>query len=73
MKPSKEYLDMISKRLENMNPHLSNSIPGADPYSSYKMPSFEDQLGQTALAYLNKKKSEIQPGPDPLFPDRNTY
>jgi len=73
MKPSKEYLDMISKRLEAMNPHVINSVPGAEPYATYKLSSFEDQLGQTALAYLNRKKSEIAPGPDPLFPDRNTY
>ena len=73
MKPSKEYLDMISKRLENMNPHVINSVPGAEPYAAYKLPSFEDQLGQTALAYLNRKKSEIAPAPDPLFPDRNIY
>lgn len=73
MKPSKEYLDMISKRLENMNPHLTNSVAGAEPYSAYKIPSFEDQLGQTALAYLNKNKNEIPSEPDPLFPDRNNY
>lgn len=66
-------MDMISKRLENMNPHLVNSIPGQEPYAAYKMPSVVDQLGQTAIAYLNRKKDEIPPGPDPLFPDRNTY
>ena len=73
MKPSKEYMDMISKRLENMNPHLVNSTPGAEPYGSYKLPSFEEQLGQTALAFLDRKKNEIRPESDPLFPDRNTY
>jgi hypothetical protein len=73
MKPSKEYLDMISKRLENMNPQLTNSVPGAEPYAPYKMPSFEEQLGQTAIAYLNRKKSEIPAAADPLFPDRNSY
>ena len=64
---------MISKRLENMNPHVINSVPGAEPYAAYKLQSFEDQLGQTALAYLNRKKSEIAPAPDPLFSDRNIY
>lgn len=73
MKPSKEYLDMISKRLENMNPHVVNSASGAEPYAAYKLPSMMDQLGQTALAYLDKKKNEIPSEPDPLFPDRNTY
>lgn len=70
MKPNKEYLDMISKRLETMNPHLVNSVPGAEAYSTYKMPSLMDQMGQTALAYLEKKK-ETPADPDPLFPDRN--
>lgn len=73
MKPSKEYMDMISKRLENMNPHLAHTAPGAEAYSSYKIPSLLDQMGQTAIAYMNRKKDEIQSNPDPLFPDRNTY
>jgi hypothetical protein len=73
MKPSKEYLDMISKRLENMNPHVVNSVSGAEPYAAYKLPSFEEQLGQAALDYLNSKKPGISPEPDPLFSDRNTY
>lgn len=56
-----------------MNPHLAHTAPGAEAYSSYKMPSLLDQMGQTAIAYMNRKKDEIQSNPDPLFPDRNTY
>lgn len=73
MKPSKEYLEMISKRLENMNQHLTHTAPGAEPYSSYKIPSLLDQMGQTAIEYMNRKKNEVKPDPDPLFPDRNTH
>jgi hypothetical protein len=67
--PSKEYLDQISKRLEAMNPHLSGSR-GAECNEPFQMPSIMDQMGQTALHYLeNKKETVIEP--DPLFPDRN--
>jgi hypothetical protein len=71
MKPSKEYLDYISKRLEVMNPWVGVK-PGDDSkLSGYKMPSFHDQLGQSAIEYMkNKKDPEIKP--DPLFPDRNS-
>ena len=73
MRPSKEYLDMISKRLEAMNPGVSNPDKGLERYEAFKMPSGIDQLGQTAMAYLDKKKKEDPIPPDPLFPDRNTY
>lgn len=72
MKPSKEYLDHIIKRLEAMNPGISNSNSGGSCNLDYSLPSFEDQLGRTAMEYLkNKKDPEILP--DPLFPDRNQY
>lgn len=71
MRPSKEYLDQIAKRLEAMNPDISNGINIIN--QTYKMPSFEDQLGQTAMAYLANKKNQEHVDPDPLFPDRNTY
>jgi hypothetical protein len=71
MKPSKEYLDHIAKRLEAMNPNIVNGVNIIQ--EPYKMPSFEDQLGQTAMAYLANKKNQEHPAPDPLFPDRNSY
>ena len=71
MKPSKEYLDHIAKRLEAMNPDIVNGVNVIQ--EPFKMPSFEDQLGQTAMAYLANKKNRESIAPDPLFPDRNTY
>jgi hypothetical protein len=58
MGPSKEYLDHIAKRLEAMNPDVVNG--GNIINQPYKMPSFEDQLGQTAMAYLANKKNQVQ-------------
>ena len=71
MKPSKEYLDHIAKRLEAMNPDIVNGVNVIN--QPYKIPSFEEQLGQTAMAYLANKKNQELVDPDPLFPDRNTY
>jgi hypothetical protein len=68
-RPSKEYLDYISKRLEAMNPGV-NQINGPSCQDPFSMPSFMDQMGQTALHYLNNKK-EVIIEPDPLFPNRN--
>jgi competence transcription factor ComK len=70
MKPSKEYLDHIIKRLEAMNPGLGNSNTGSTCNLDYKMPSFEEQVGRTAMEYLKNKKDPMI-SPDPLFPDRN--
>lgn len=68
MKPSKEYLDYIAKRLEAMNPGVGKSSD--EQLNGYKLPGLMDQLGQTAIDYMkNKKDPEIKP--DPLFPDRN--
>ncbi len=71
MKPSKEYLDHIAKRLEAMNPDIVNGVNVIQ--EPFKMPSFEEQLGQTAMAYLANKKNQEPAAPDSLFPDRNTY
>jgi len=71
MRPSKEYLDQIAKRLEAMNPDISNGINIIN--QPYKIPSFEDQLGQTAMAYLANKKNQENIAPDPLFTDRNVH
>ena len=74
MGPSKEYLDMISKRLEAMNPGLiDGSVRGDSCNEPFKMPGIMDQLGSTAMAYLEKRKGEVQTPPDPMFSDRNTY
>ncbi len=70
MKPSKEYLDHIIKRLEAMNPGLGNSNVGSTCNLDYKMPSLEEQVGRTAMEYLKNKKDPMI-SPDPLFPDRN--
>ena len=67
--PSKEYLEYISKRLEAMNPN-SEGHRVDTCNEPFEIPSFIDQVGQTAMHYLrNKKQVEIKP--DPLFPDRN--
>lgn len=63
---------MISKRLEAMNSGLSKPRGGSERSETYKLPGMLDQLGQTAMSYLEKKKDNpVQP--DPLFPDRNSY
>lgn len=72
MKPSKEYLDHIIKRLEAMNPGLGNTDQMSSCNLDYKLPSFEEQLGRSAMEYLKNKKDPVI-SPDPLFPDRNTY
>ena len=54
-----------------MNPDIANGVNII--HEPYKMPSFEDQLGQTAMAYLVNKKNQEHIDPDPLFSDRNTY
>jgi hypothetical protein len=70
MRPSQEYLNSIASKLDSLRRADPNKVSG--PVETYKIPSFEDQIGQTALAYLNQKK-EIRQEKDPLFPDRNTY
>lgn len=70
MRPSQEYLNSIATKLDSLR--RTDPKSGSGPVEQYKMPSFEEQLGQTALAYLRNKK-EIQKNEDPLFPDRNTY
>ena len=70
MKPSKEYLDHIIKRLELMNPGLDNSNLDSSCNLDYKLPTFEEQLGSTAMEYLKNKKDQMLIL-DPLFPDRN--
>ena len=50
------YLKMISDRLDKMNggsPVRQGEIQG-----EYKLPSTMDQMGQTAMAYLSRKKEE---------------
>jgi hypothetical protein len=70
MRPSQEYLNFIALKLDSLR--RTDPNPGSGPIETYKVPSFEDQVGQTALAYLKQKK-EISQEKDPLFPDRNTY
>jgi hypothetical protein len=70
MRPNKEYLDMISKRLEAMNPGLG-AVKGDSCHEPYKMPSAMDQMGQSAIAYLERKKGGTQIQPDPLFRNLN--
>lgn len=71
MKPSQEYLNMISKRLEALNPGGFGTTNSQGCNEPLKMPSLIDQMGQTAIEYLKKKKTETYLPPDPLFPDRN--
>jgi hypothetical protein len=67
--PGKEYLDYISKKLEAMN-SSTNQINGASCQEPFKPQSLMDQMGQTALHYLNNKK-EVRIEQDTLFADRN--
>jgi hypothetical protein len=50
------YLKMISDRLDKMNGG-SPARPG-EIQGEYKLPNIMDQMGQTAMAYLNRKKEE---------------
>jgi len=50
------YLKMIADRLDQMNGGPL-SKPG-EIQGEYKLPSLMDQMGQTAMAYLKKKKEE---------------
>ena len=50
------YMKMIADRLDKMNcgsPSKNGEIQG-----EYKLPDMMDQMGQTAMAYLNRKKEE---------------
>jgi hypothetical protein len=71
MKPSNEYLEQIARKLDAMNrndPGIGRNSEGCN--EPFKMPSFIDQVGITAMEYLkNKKDPEIMK--DPLFMDRN--
>jgi len=67
--PGKEYLDYISKKLEAMN-SSTNQINGASCQEPFKPQSLMDQMGQTALHYLNNKK-DVRIERDQLFADRN--
>lgn len=71
--PSKEYLEQISKKLDTFNkingvdPSIKNNIldDNFDPF---------DHMGKSALAYMERKKSEeINRSIDPLFTDHNKY
>lgn len=72
MKPCKEYLDYIAKKLDSMNAlsPIRNVKDSDDKLTGYKIPELMDQMGSTALEYLKNKKDQVIK-PDPLFPDRN--
>lgn len=72
MKPCKEYLDYIAKKLDSMNAlsPIRNVKNSDDKLTGYKIPELMDQMGSTALEYLKNKKDQVIK-PDPLFPDRN--
>lgn len=72
MKPRKEYLDYIAKKLDSMNAlsPIRNAKDSNDKLTGYKIPELMDQMGSTALEYLKNKKDQVIK-PDPLFPDRN--
>jgi hypothetical protein len=70
MQPSKEYLDQIAKRLEALNPHITpESIKQAKTGNDFDVLGW---IGQSGMDYLQNKKDQ-NVGPDPLFPDRNSY
>lgn len=69
MRPSQDYLNMVAKKLDAMR---KIDVGGRVQPEGFKLPSFEDQVGQAAMEYLkNKKDPPVER--DPLFPDRNTY
>lgn len=71
MKPSKEYLDSIARKLD-----MFNQINGVNPTQSpYLKDDFNpmDHMGQAAINYLNRKKNEIPPPEDPLFRNHNNH
>ena len=72
MKPCKEYLDYIAKKLDSMNAlsPIRNVKDSDDKLTGYKIPELMDQMGSTALEYLKNKKDQVIK-PDPLFPGRN--
>lgn len=72
MKPCKEYLDYIAKKLDSMNAlsPIRNVKDSDDKLTGYKIPELMDQMGSTALEYLKNKNDQVIE-PDPLFPDRN--
>jgi len=58
MKPSKEYLDSIAKKLGALNAldnGGTNRVNNIERYET-KMPSLIDQMGITAQKYLEDKK-----------------
>jgi hypothetical protein len=70
MKPSQEYMDMIAKRLEAMNPAITGNVTTGGVHEPYAMPSMMDQMGMSAMEYLkNKKPQDMQE--DPLFTNHN--
>lgn len=71
--PSKEYLEQIAKKLDSFN-----EINGVSPGMKKELfnDNFDpfDHMGKTALAYMERKKSEeINHTIDPLFTDHNKY
>jgi len=50
------YLKMIADRLDKMNG--GSSVRPGEIQGEYKLPNIMDQMGQTAMAYLNRKKEE---------------
>lgn len=50
------YLKMIADRLDKMNG--GSPVRPGEIQGEYKLPNIMDQMGQTAMAYLNRKKEE---------------
>jgi hypothetical protein len=50
------YLKMIADRLDKMNG--GSPVRAGEIQGEYKFPNIMDQMGQTAMAYLNRKKEE---------------
>lgn len=68
--PTQEYMEMIARKLDAFKKFSGNSEESSN--FAYKIPSFEEQVGQTALNYLKNKQNQEKTR-DPLFKDHNTY
>jgi hypothetical protein len=71
-RPSQAYLNMIVQKLDALNAVNGGSPKGGrggsdefgqmDHYAQYKIPDHFDQMGQTAMAYLERKRQNDQNG-----------
>lgn len=70
---SKEYLDSIASKLERLNPGLEQSMQ-LQKKDLRASSGILDGIGKSGLDYMKATHQKLaDPGPDPLFPDRNDH